>query len=91
MSQRQDVFEDRLLIDEFRSMLAEMDSVVAGELDGGTIDRIEGVVMGRGAELLRAALQAKAQLAVEAAEKKTRRPARAATPRTATRAPASAR
>ena len=90
MSARHDAFEDRLLLDRFRGLLAEMDGVVAGELDGGTIDRIEGVVLGRGADLLRAALQAKAQAAVEAAEKKTRRPARTAKLRSATRARASA-
>ena len=91
MSQRQDAFEDRLLIEEFRRMLAEMDRLGVEAPDGAVLDQLEGVVLGQGMALLRAALQAKAQLAVEAAEKKTRRPARTAKRPAGTRAPAPAR
>jgi hypothetical protein len=86
-----DDFERRLLLDEFRSMLAEMDRLGIEAPDGAVLDDLETVIETRGRALLRTALQAQAQAAIEAAEKKGRPPARTAKPRPATRAPARAR
>ena len=88
--QAHDVFEDRVLLDEFRSMLAEMDTIGVAAPDGAVLDQLEGVVLGKGMALLRTALQAIAQAAIEAAEKKTLIPARSARRPPSTRAPARA-
>lgn len=72
MSDKQDLtFEERILSNAFDEMLREMRRVGVESPDGAVLDDLEGMVLDRGRDILRRALQTQLQAAVEASEKKS--------------------
>lgn len=69
-------FEEIGLKHAFEELLREMSEIGEIAPDGQVLDQMEGLVLGRGRELLRQTLEAKLQAAIDSAEKKGRRPVR---------------
>lgn len=86
-----DKVSDQLLRDEFCAMLDELDRMGVEAPDGTVLDCLEGIVLDRGQELLRRALEAKVQGAIANAEKKRVPVAQVANKKRATKANARAR
>jgi len=83
-------FDERVLHEAFGELLVELRQLGQSAPDGTVLDGMEGLVLGKGRDLLRRSLQTQLQAATEAAEKKRATPARAAAPRRKTKAPAPA-
>lgn len=84
-------FEEHLLKEAFGAFLGEVRRAEEEAADGEVLDVMEGMIMGKGRDLLRQALQQQLQAAAEAAEKKGSRPARTAAWPDATKGRASVR
>ncbi len=78
-------FEEQLLIKAYQDMLREMRQVGEEAAEGTVLDSLEGMVMGKGRDLLRRSLQTQLQAAAETAEKKGARSVRLAKRRGATK------
>lgn len=63
-------FEERVLAEAYEEFLLEMRQVGVDAADGTVIDSLEGMILGKGRDLLRRTLEIQVQSSVEAAEKK---------------------
>ncbi len=65
--------EERLLVERFRKLVAEVRGRAAAAPDGAVLHSIESCVMVHGRELLRDLVEVEAQAAVDEFEKRTKR------------------